>query len=73
MTLPNGPVPKDVYDVCVKLVAKCLPLSDDEKRKLRSWCGIGKVGDYEAYRKLAAKVVIHAAALKNGVVRECVG
>lgn len=60
MTL-SGPVPGDVYAVCVLLVAKRGVPTDDQKRLLRSYCGVERVGDYEKYRELAAKVVIHAA------------
>lgn len=57
----TGPVPADVYAVCTLLVAKRGVPSDDQKRLLRSYCGVERVGDYEKYRELAAKVVIHAA------------
>lgn len=59
MTLPDKPVPRDIYDVAVRLVAKRLPISHAGRRAMREWAGHPDIKD----RELAAKVVIHAATI----------
>lgn len=59
----TSPVPRPVYDICVRLVAN-RPTTFAERRHLTQWAGvidIPKRGVIEFHRRLAARVVIHAA------------